>query len=188
MRPGPGVDRVEDLERGLGISDGQAAIVLSMETLEHVFDVFKAVAEMKRVLRSDEAVLAISSVMRFKIHGYPHDFWRFTPQCFVRLLADMDLCLVGWHGDPQFPVSLFGVGVRSRHRKDRWRAVLNHVAETYAAEIHLAGRYDRTLLRKVKLKAYRLWRPKAYEERVHRTKMTWTLREAGCGAAMQNVK
>lgn len=179
MRPGPGVDRVEDLERGLAIPDGEAAVVLSLETLEHVFDVSTAVGEMKRVLRSDEALLAISSVMRFKIHGYPHDFWRFTPQCFVRLLSEMDLCLVGWIGDPGFPVSVFGVGVRSRHRKAHWRAVLTHVAETYAGELHLAGRYDRTWLRKVKLEAYRLWRPKAYAERISRTKVTWALHGAG---------
>jgi SAM-dependent methyltransferase len=188
MRPGPGVDRVEDLERGLTIPDGQAAVVLSMETLEHVFDVFSAVAEMKRVLRPDEAVLAISSVMRFKIHGYPHDYWRYTPHCFVRLLSDMDLCLTGSLGDPRFPVSVFGIGVRSRQRKDHWRAVLNRVSETYAEELHSVGRYDRTLLRKIKLRAYRTWRPKVYEERIFRTKTTWTLHEAGREATMQMVK
>ncbi len=185
MRPGPGVDRVEDLERGVAIADGQAAVVLSMETLEHVFDVFKAVAEMKRVLQPDEAVLVISSLMRFKIHGYPHDFWRFTPQCFARLLSDMDLCLVGSLGDRHFPVSVFGVGVRTRHRKDSWRATLDRVSEAYTEEWHATGRYDRSPLQKMKLRAYRLWRPKAYAERIHRREMTWTLHEGGRGAAVQ---
>jgi hypothetical protein len=188
MRPGPGVDRVEDLEHGLTIGDGQAAVVLSMETLEHVFDVFTAVKEMKRILRQDEAVLAISSVMRFPIHGYPYDFWRFTPQGFVRLLADMDLCLVGSHGDPRFPVSIFGVGVRTQRGREHWRALLNEVSSRYTHELHLALRYDRSMLRKAKLHVYRFWRAKAYEERVNRTKMTWSLHEAEGRAVMKNVK
>ncbi len=50
MRPGPGVDRVEDVS-ALTIADGLLGTVLCVETFEHVFEVRKAFDEVFRVLR-----------------------------------------------------------------------------------------------------------------------------------------
>ena len=42
LRPGPGVDRIEDLAR-LSVADGAAGTILCLDTLEHVFEVRRAV-------------------------------------------------------------------------------------------------------------------------------------------------
>ena len=42
MRPGPGVDRVEDVS-AISLGDGTAGTVLCIETFEHVFEVRKRV-------------------------------------------------------------------------------------------------------------------------------------------------
>ena len=50
MRPGPGVDRVEDVT-AIGLPDGSAGTVLCIETFEHVFEVQKAFTEVFRLLQ-----------------------------------------------------------------------------------------------------------------------------------------
>src|SRR5690242_2333824 len=52
MREGPGVDRVEDISQ-LSLPDESAATILCVETLEHVFEVRRAVDEILRVLAPD---------------------------------------------------------------------------------------------------------------------------------------
>ncbi len=50
LRPGPGVDRVEDL-RALSFADGEIGTALCCDTLEHCADPLAACREMHRVLR-----------------------------------------------------------------------------------------------------------------------------------------
>ena len=88
FREGPGVDRVEDL-RSLSFGDGEVGTALCLDTLEHCADPITACREMHRVV-ADGGVCAISSVMLFGIHGYPSDYWRFTPEGFRTLLEDFD--------------------------------------------------------------------------------------------------
>lgn len=110
-RPGPGVDRVEDL-RSLTFADGEVGTAVCLDTLEHCADPWAAVREMHRVLRPDGGVCLISSVMRFPIHNYPDDFFRFTPAGFASLLSAFDGVAVCGVGDPAFPQEVFGVGLR----------------------------------------------------------------------------
>ena len=112
-RPGPGVDRLEDL-RGLTFDDGELGAAVCLDTLEHCADPWTAVREMHRVLRPDGGVCLISSVMRFPIHNYPDDFFRFTPSGFATLLGPFDGVAVCGVGDPAFPQDVFGLGVRGR--------------------------------------------------------------------------
>src|SRR5206468_8321209 len=83
MRPGPGVDRVEDLE-SLTFEDDSVGAVIMIDTLEHVRDCRRALAEVHRVLKPNGIVVA-SSVMDFYIHNHPSDYWRFTPSAFEYL-------------------------------------------------------------------------------------------------------
>ena len=79
MRPGPGVDRVEDVT-AISLPDESAGTVLCIETFEHVFEVSKAFDEVFRLLKPG-GIFVITSPLNFRIHGYPDDYWRMTPNC-----------------------------------------------------------------------------------------------------------
>lgn len=112
IRPGRGVDRVEDLRR-LSFSDGEVGTALCLDTLEHCADPLAACREMHRVLAAG-GLCVISSVMLFGIHGYPDDYWRFTPEGFRVLLEPFDEVWVGEVGDPEIPFQVVGIGAKQR--------------------------------------------------------------------------
>lgn len=108
VQEGPGVDRIEDVHR-LSFADRSIGTVLMLETLEHVQNPLRAMAEIFRVLRA-EGVVVISSCMDFPVHEYPADYWRFTPQGFDLLLEHFSPRRVYVQGHPRFPHSVVGVG------------------------------------------------------------------------------
>lgn len=111
IRPGPGVDRVEDLAN-LSLPDESATMIVCLDTLEHVFEARRAVEEMTRVL-APGGVLLLSAPMNFKIHDYPSDYWRLTPACLERLLAPLAATIIGWQGVASFPHTVFAVGQKA---------------------------------------------------------------------------
>ncbi len=110
IRPGPGVDRIEDVHQ-LSFATATVGTVLMLETLEHVKNPIRALAEVFRVLRPG-GVVAISSVMDFPVHEFPADYWRFAPQGFDLLLERFAPRRVYIQGLPLFPHSLVGVGIK----------------------------------------------------------------------------
>src|SRR3954463_11254020 len=113
FREGPGVDRVEDLRR-LTFGDGEVGTALCLDTLEHCADPPMACRELARVTRRDGGVAVISSVMLFGIHGYPNDYFRFTPEGFRTMLDGFDDAWVAGVGHPDIPMQVVGVGVHGR--------------------------------------------------------------------------
>src|SRR4051812_14459476 len=113
FRGGPGVDRVEDL-RSLTFGDGEVGTALCLDTLEHCEDPPLACRELARVTARDGGVCVISSVMLFGIHGYPNDYFRFTPEGFRALLSGFDDAWVAGIGHPDIPMQVVGVGVHGR--------------------------------------------------------------------------
>jgi SAM-dependent methyltransferase len=113
FREGPGVDRVEDL-RALTFGDGEVGTAICLDTLEHCEDPPQACRELARVVRPDGGVCVISSVMLFGIHGYPSDYFRFTPEAFRSMLSGFDDVWVFGTHDPDIPREVFGVGVKGR--------------------------------------------------------------------------
>lgn len=111
MRPGPGVDRVEDVS-AINLEDGSAGTVLCIETFEHVFEVRRAFDEVFRVLRPG-GVFVITSPLNFRIHGYPDDYWRMTPNCLRRLMTPYAARVAGYQGHEAFPHSVMAVGIKS---------------------------------------------------------------------------
>jgi SAM-dependent methyltransferase len=111
MRPGQGVDRIEDLT-DLSLADETAQTVLCVETLEHVFDVSRAASELIRVLAPGGTIL-VTTPFDFSIHGYPSDYWRLTPVCLGRLFAPLDAVLVGWQGPEKHPHTVFAIGSKA---------------------------------------------------------------------------
>jgi SAM-dependent methyltransferase len=101
MLPGPGVDRVENVE-SLTLDSRSAGTVIAMNTFEHVKRLWLGIAEVKRILRPD-GVLFVSTPFYFHIHAYPSDYWRLTPEAWDSLL------------EQEFPQRLHGqCGPRTR--------------------------------------------------------------------------
>jgi predicted SAM-dependent methyltransferase len=108
FRHGPGVDRIEDPEAGFSFANQTVGTVLCCDTFEHIFDIFKTVREIERVLVPG-GILVTASVMYWPIHSYPYDYWRFTPECFRRLLDNFTDTLIISLGDERFPHTIFGM-------------------------------------------------------------------------------
>jgi len=116
MRPGPGVDRVEDVS-AIGLPDGAAGTVLCIETFEHVFEVRRAFDEVFRVLKPG-GLFVITSPLNFRIHGYPDDYWRMTPSCLRRMMSGYAARVTGFQGYHKFPHSVMGLGFKGHAPAD----------------------------------------------------------------------
>ncbi len=110
MRPGPGVDRVEDVT-AIGMPTCSAGTIICLETFEHVFEIKRAFEEVQRVLKPG-GIFIITAPFYFKIHGYPDDYWRMTPSCLRQMLKGYGLRVVGQQGAPKTPHTVMGLGVK----------------------------------------------------------------------------
>jgi len=107
IQAGPGVDAVLDLH-DINLPAGSVGTAFILDTLEHVEYPRKAIAEVHRVL-SDNGILVISSVMKFPIHNYPFDYWRYSPEAFRSLLKPFKNSLVDYAGEKHFPHTVVGI-------------------------------------------------------------------------------
>ena len=111
MRPGPGVDRVEDVS-AMSLPDASVGTILCIETFEHVFEVRRAFDEVCRVLKPG-GVFVITSPLNFRIHAYPDDYWRMTPSCLRRMLQPYAARVSGYQGHRAFPHTVMGLGLKA---------------------------------------------------------------------------
>ena len=128
FREGPGVDMILDLHN-IRLPDDAAGTVLLIDTIEHVEFVRKAISEVNRILKPN-GILIMSSHMDFPIHGYPNDYWRFTPSAFESLLSPFAFSFVSALGRKNFPHTLVGVGFKSVLPEDTMDAFLA-IAKTW---------------------------------------------------------
>lgn len=110
MRQGPGVDLILNLH-DIKIPSESVGTVIIMDTLEHVEFPRKAIEEVHRILKPN-GTLIISSVMKFPIHDYPYDYWRFTPEAFKSLLRPFNSRFVDFAGESVFPHTIVGIGIK----------------------------------------------------------------------------
>src|SRR4030042_6562163 len=94
MENGKGVDIVSDftddfnvVSEKLGGMSFKTAICFSV--LEHCKDPFKACDNISRLLDKD-GILFVSVPFSWRIHGYPSDYWRFTPDGIKVLFPEFD--------------------------------------------------------------------------------------------------
>jgi len=128
MSPGLGVDVVLNLH-SINLPSESVGTVISCDTLEHVEYPRKALSELFRILKPG-GILIISSVMLYKIHAAPNDYWRFTPEGFKSLLSEFDSSYVDWNGKEENPHTVIGVGIKREFlfdklisRRTEWRSV-----------------------------------------------------------------
>lgn len=84
---GPNVDVVADIEKRIPFDDNEFKCVLCSEVMEHLYKPWDALKEMHRVTMPGGWVV-ITTLFSFPVHGYPDDYWRYTPSCMRRLLED----------------------------------------------------------------------------------------------------
>ncbi len=153
MRQGPGVDKVLDLH-DIDLPDEIIGTVICMDTLEHVEYARKAVENLYRVTKTGGMVI-ISSQMRFRIHAYPNDYWRFTPAGFESLLKQFENKFVSYAGREKFPHSVVGIG---------FKGPMPDMGEFNSAFEQWQKRWDSEdgrLKRPLPVKLYRKWKRSA---------------------------
>jgi methyltransferase family protein len=143
MRPGRGVDRIEDIH-ALSFETGSVGTFILADTLEHVADPIRAMAEIHRCI-NDHGIVIYISTMHFPIHGYPNDYWRFTPEAFRLLGAEFPSVAIFYSGSPEFPHTVCGVAAKSLYdrqsirtlagRSEEIRTTAPLIVERYAAQI-----------------------------------------------------
>jgi SAM-dependent methyltransferase len=107
LHPGRGVDSVENIEN-LDRDDGSVGTVLALNLFEHVERFWLGFKEIERVLRPDGLVV-VSCPFHIHIHGYPNDYWRFTPEAFGLLLSAFPNRIIGYNGPKRRPLNVWGV-------------------------------------------------------------------------------
>jgi len=132
MRPGPGVDCIANVE-ALPQKTGSIGTVLALNTFEHVKCFWRGLDEAHRVLRPD-GMLVLSTPFHFRIHQFPHDYWRFTPAAYEALLERYPSKIIGWHGARNRPANVWAVAFRegraaiTREQFARYRALMSQYA------------------------------------------------------------
>lgn len=84
LAPGRNVDLVGDI-CDPAFDVGAIQTILSLEVLEHCFEFEKYITRMYGLL-PDDGVLVLSTPFRIHLHGYPSDYWRFSPDAHQLLL------------------------------------------------------------------------------------------------------
>lgn len=85
--PYPHVNIVADIEKRLPFQSNTFDVVLSLNTFEHIHDVYHLLAEIHRILKPGGRLIAVTPFM-LGLHQEPYDFHRFTHYEIRRMLKD----------------------------------------------------------------------------------------------------
>ncbi|OGP54811.1 MAG: hypothetical protein A2Y65_12070 [Deltaproteobacteria bacterium RBG_13_52_11] len=143
LRAGPRVDMRGDIE-GLPFQPNSIGTLFCFDTIEHVWDVHAAFQEVKRVLKKD-GIAVITSVFNFKIHNYPHDFWRFTPEALDRFTRTFPYKIFGYQGYRKRPRHVFVIVFGEKyHFQDRKRQIEDFERLLRVEAVRKFSFFDRT--------------------------------------------
>ena len=105
------LDLTADLPKSLL---GRFDVVYNHTTLEHIFEVRKAFANLCAMTRDVVIVVVPFSQVQHESESYG-DFWRFTPTCMRELFAENGLDVVYEAESPQQNAAIYLLFVASRH-------------------------------------------------------------------------
>ena len=112
------IDIICDIADMKAISNESIGLVLNLESLEHLPYPQRAIDEMHRVLRPN-GLLILTTVMHFKIHRAPKDYWRFTPDGLELLLNRFKILDCTLEGDLKRPKGIW-VTAQKTSLKEEW--------------------------------------------------------------------
>ena len=147
----------------INLPDSSAGTVLCIETFEHVFEVRRAFDEVFRILEPG-GVFIITSPLNFRIHGYPDDYWRMTPNCLRRMLEPYAARLSGFQGYHAFPHTVMGIGMKAPVPSQA-TARLETIATGYKAWLEQAVA-ELTLGEKVRRRVSQIYRSKGERRQI----------------------
>jgi SAM-dependent methyltransferase len=108
----PCIDLICDVADMKAIANESIGLVLNLESLEHLPYPQNAIDEIHRVLRPD-GLLILTTVMHFKIHRTPKDYWRFTPDGIELLLSRFRILDCTLEGDLKRPKGIWGTAQKT---------------------------------------------------------------------------
>lgn len=114
----PCIDVICDVTDMKPISDESIGLVLNLESLEHLPYPQKGIDEIHRVLRPN-GLLILTTVMHFKIHRAPKDYWRFTPDGLELLLNRFKILDCTLEGDLKRPKGIWVTARKISHPEER---------------------------------------------------------------------
>jgi SAM-dependent methyltransferase len=88
MQDGQGVDQVVNLEDGVPKGFGTFSHIECCSVLEHARQPWLLAASLEQVLEPG-GTLTVSVPWVWRFHGYPNDYWRFTPEGLKALFPGM---------------------------------------------------------------------------------------------------
>lgn len=121
----PGMGSVQ-----LPLPDGAARTLLWIGPLKDAWNTPDAAGELARIVAPGGAMLVAIPTGCPRDHQSP--VWSPAPRTIERLLAGLDLTLVGWQGPDNGPHTLYGVGVKAPIADDALRRV-NRFLESFDA-------------------------------------------------------
>ena len=113
----PCIDILCDILYMKPVSDNSIGLVLNLESLEHISYPQKAIDEIHRVLRLD-GLLILTTVMHFKIHPAPKDYWRFTPEGLELLLRRFKILDCTLEGNLKRPKGIWVTARKTAHPEE----------------------------------------------------------------------
>lgn len=85
IREGPGVDFIMNAHE-IRFPDESFGLVICLEMLEHDDEFWLSMKEMGRVLKHGGILMLTARGNGFLPHEFPHDYWRFMPSAFEKLI------------------------------------------------------------------------------------------------------
>lgn len=114
MRHGPGVNVVSDA-KAMPFPDNEFHVLISTDCLEHVDWPREVMHEAYRVTKQG-GLFYLTTVFDFEIHGYPSDYWRYTPECIRQLFEDAGFKVLMYEGvggqHSKRPCIVRGIGLK----------------------------------------------------------------------------
>jgi hypothetical protein len=114
MQEGHGVDRVVDIHAPPEEWFGKFTGVLCSEVLEHVARPWIALPKIKSLMKPDSWII-ITTLTSFPIHGFPDDYYRYTPSGLKLLLQDAGFKNIETENQGGFKVKLNDHGENMMH-------------------------------------------------------------------------
>jgi SAM-dependent methyltransferase len=86
--------------------DAEFDVVLCMNTLEHIYDFQKAIANIRRALKpGGTAVITLPAF--YPLHDEPNDYWRFTEHSLRILFKDFSRLEIKHSGPRRYPFGYY---------------------------------------------------------------------------------